>query len=47
MSRIFVSGLLFFAFYSAYSQNCGVPKIGKGNVFGGNFVTRGQYPWYL
>lgn len=27
------------------SQNCGVPKVGRGNIVGGEYVTRGQFPW--
>jgi hypothetical protein len=27
------------------SQECGVSKIGRGNIFGGSFAIRGQFPW--
>jgi hypothetical protein len=27
------------------AQHCGVSKIGVGNIFGGNKVVRGQFPW--
>ena len=27
------------------SQNCGVAKVGRGNIFYGQNVTRGQFPW--
>lgn len=27
------------------SQSCGVPKVGKGQIFGGSDVQHGQFPW--
>jgi hypothetical protein len=46
MTKIFK--LLFFViiiYDGAKSQECGVPKVGLGKIFGGNIVTRGQFPW--
>lgn len=33
--------------YNIKAQKCGVPKIGRGNIIGGEFVIHGQFPWYV
>lgn len=27
------------------AQQCGVVKVGQGNIIGGEFITHGQFPW--
>jgi hypothetical protein len=40
---LFVNVILFER--NVKSQECGISKVGRGNVIGGSYVTRGQYPW--
>jgi hypothetical protein len=42
---VFLAFLLFINFSILDAQHCGVSKIGIGNIFGGNKVVRGQFPW--